>query len=222
MRRPPAALLIGLALLILTGCIATPTPSPTTSPSPSPSPSPSATAAPSDTAEPTATASPDAALSLDLPDEVDEREVDVTIEPNVGPDGGEIVVTVTNGSDEMVEELVLRWHRELNRTLFLRPFAPSEQRIADGGPPLVQEWTKWVVGPGEEGEPAGTISLGWGPLMPGATLRIPVNVVRREDGPVGFDLQVLSETDQENEPLPFVAILTRPNGEPAEFRVEMP
>ena len=51
----------------------------------------------------------------------------------------------------MIEELVLRWPRELNRTLFLRPFEPSEQRIADGGPPLVQEWTKWVLGPGEEG-----------------------------------------------------------------------
>ena len=122
------------------------------------------------------------------------------------------MVTVTSQADDMVEELVLRWPRELNRTLFLRPFEPSEQRIAEGGPPLVQDWTKWVLGPGEEGEPAGTVSLGWGPLFPGATLTIPVHVVRRADGPVEFDLQVLADN----------AILTAPDGEPAEFRVEVP
>jgi hypothetical protein len=212
MRRPPAALPIALALLILAGCV-TSTPSPSASPTASPSASPShtSTQAPADTAEPSASPSPEAALSLDLPDETDEREVEVTIDPQVGADGGEIIVTVTSESDEMVEELVLRWPRALNRTLFLRPFEPSQQRIADGGPPLVQAWTKWVLGPGEEGEPADTVSLGWGPLMAGATLTIPVNVVRRADGPVEFDFQVLSDN----------AILTQPDGEPAEFRVEV-
>ena len=136
----------------------------------------------------------------------------MTVDPQVDAEGGEIVVTVTSDSTEMVGGAVLRWPRELNRTLFLRPFAPSEQRIADGGPPLVQQWTKWVLGPGEEGEPADTVSLGWGPLMPGATLTIPVNVVRRADGPVAFDLQVLSDN----------AILTLPDGEPAEIRVDVP
>jgi hypothetical protein len=151
-------------------------------------------------------------MSLEIPEGRDPRIVSVRVEPQVGADGGEIVVTVTSEAEEMVEELVLRWPRELSRTLFLRPFEPSEQRIAEGGPPLVQDWTKWVIGPGEEGEPAGTISLGWGPLLPGATLTIPVLVVRREEGPVAFDLQVLSEND----------ILTLADGEPAERRVEVP
>ena len=216
MRRPPQALLIGLAMLLLSGCVFTPSPSPspTASPTvePSPSPSPSATAGLSGTAEPTTTASPEPALGLDLPEEADDRVVAVTVEPQVGADGGRIVVTVVSQADDMIEELVLRWPRELNRTLFLRPFEPSEQRIAEFGPPLVQPWTKWVLGPGEDGEPAGTVSLGWGPLFPGATLTIPVLVVRRGDGPVEFDLQVLSTND----------ILTAPDGEPAEFRVTVP
>lgn len=216
MRRPPQALFVGLAILVLAGCILAPSPSPTSSPTlkPSPSPSPSATEGPSGSAEPPATGTPEPepALSLELPDETDERVVAVTVERQVGGDGGQIVVTVTSDADEMIEELVLRWPRKLSRTLFLRPFEPSEQRIAEGGPPLVQEWTKWVLGPGEEGEPAGTISLGWGPLMAGATLRIPVDVVRRTDGSVAFDLQVLSDN----------AILTLPDGEPAELRVKVP
>ncbi len=216
MRRPSQALVIGLAMLLLAGCILAPSPSPTASPTleASPSPSASATETPTGTAEPTATASPEPepALGLDLPDETDERVVEVAIQPEVGADGGRIVVTVISQSDEMVEELVLRWPRELNRTLLLRPFEPSEQRIAEGGPPLVQDWTKWVLGPGEEGEPAGTVSLGWGPLLAGATLTIPVLAVPREDGPVEFDFQVLSDN----------AILTLPDGDPAELRVEVP
>jgi hypothetical protein len=168
--------------------------------------------APSDTAEPTPIATPEPALSLDLPGETDDRVVVVSVDPQVSADGGQIVVTVTSQADEMVEELVLRWPRGLARTLHLRPFEPSEQRIAEGGPPLVQEWTKWVLGPGEEGEPAGTISLGWGPLFAGATLTIPVDVVRRADGPVAFDLQVLSDND----------ILTDPDGQPVELRVRVP
>ena len=213
MRRPAAALVTCLTLLLV-GCVATPTPSPTATPEPTPAPSPSLTGVASATAAPTPTpsASPEPALSLDLPDETDARVVTVSVTPEVGTDVGQIVVVVTGQADEMIEELVLRWPRELNSTLFLRPFEPSEQRIADGGPPLVQEWTKWVLGPGEEGEPAGTVSLGWGPLLSGATLTIPVDVVRRADGPVAFDLQVLSDN----------AILTLPGGEPAELRIQVP
>jgi hypothetical protein len=213
MRRRSAALVTCL-MLLLVGCIGTPTPSPTATPEPTPAPSPSRGGVPSATAAPTPTpsASPEPALGLDLPEETDARVVTVSVTPEVGADGGQIVIVVTSQADEMVEELVLRWPRELNSTLFLRPFEPSEQRIADGGPPLVQEWTKWVIGPGEEGEPAGTMSLGWGPLLAGATLTIPVDVVRRADGPVAFDLQVLSDN----------AILTLPNGEPAELRIEVP
>lgn len=212
MRRSPTGLLIGLAVLLLAGCLSSPTASPSASASEEPTAVPSDTGAPTESAEPTPTASPEpAALSLDLPAESDDRVVAVTVDPQVDTEDGEIVVTVTSQSAEMIEELVLRWPRELNRTLFLRPFQPSEQRIADGGPPLVQEWTKWVLGPGEEGEPAGTVSLGWGPLMPQATLTIPVDVVRRADGPVAFDLQILSDN----------AILTLPDGEPAELRVNV-
>jgi hypothetical protein len=212
MRRSRAGLLIGLAMIFLAGCVSSPTPSPNASASVEPTAVPSATGAPTESAEPTPTASPEPeALSLDLPSESDDRVVAVTVNPQVDAEGGEIVVTVTSESAEMIEELVLRWPRELNRTLFLRPFEPSEQRIADGGPPLVQDWTKWVLGPGEEGEPAGTVSLGWGPLMPQATLTIPVGVVRRADGPVAFDLQILSDN----------AILTLPDGEPAEIRVNV-
>jgi hypothetical protein len=126
--------------------------------------------------------------------------------------GGRIVVTVTNLSEERVTELVLRWPTELKQTLFLAPFAPSEARIANGGPPLLQDWTKWVEGPGERGEPAGTTSLGWGPLDPGATLTIPILVTRRANGAVEFDLQVLAGE----------AILLLEGGEPAELRVSVP
>ena len=213
MRRSRARLLIGLATLALAGCVSSPTPSPSASDSVEPTVAPPTTEAPGESAEATPTASPEPdALSLDLPAETDDRVVEVTVEPQVGDEGGEIVVTVTSQSTELIEELVLRWPRELNRTLFLQPFEPSEQRIADGGPPLVQEWTKWVLGPGEEGEPADTVSLGWGPLFPEATLTIPVDVVRRADGPVSFDLQILSDN----------AILTLPDGDPAEVRVDVP
>ena len=213
MRRSRAELLTGLAVILVAGCVSNPTPSPSASTSLETAAIPSASAPPTESAEPTPTASPEPeALSLDLPGESDDRVVAVTVEPRVDAEGGEIVVTVASESAEMIEELVLRWPRELNRTLFLRPFEPSVQRIAEGGPPLVQDWTKWVLGPGEEGEPAGTVSLVWGPLMPEATLTIPVDAVRRSDEPVAFDLQILSDS----------AILTLPGGEPAEVRVKVP
>jgi hypothetical protein len=202
-----AAACIGLLLAVTAACSA-PTPSPTASPSASPS---RAAATPSATSRPTAT--PEPALSLPFPGEEDPRQVRVAVTPEVPADGGgRIVVTVTNLSEERVTELVLRWATELDETLFLAPFAPSQARIANGGPPLLQDWTKWVVGPGERGEPAGTTSLGWGPLDPGATLTIPIVVTRRAPGAVEFDLQVLASE----------AILLHESGEPAELRVSVP
>ena len=137
----------------------------------------------------------------------------VTVASEVPADGGgEILVAVTSAADERIDELVLRWPTELNDTLFLAPFRPSDGRIAEGGPPLEQEWTKWVIGPGEQDEPDGTISLGYGPLLAGATLEIRLFVTRNGPGPVAFDLQILSRND----------LLTLEDGEPAERRVEVP
>ncbi len=116
----------------------------------------------------------------------------IGVAPDLDGDRGELLVTVTSQADTRIDELVLRWSRDLGETFRLAPFVPSEERIRDGGPPLVQAWTKWVVGPGEQGEPAGTISLGYGPLMPGATLTMPLNALRLVDGPIAFDLQVLA------------------------------
>ena len=96
--------------------------------------------------------------------------------------------------------------------LFLAPFTPSPDRVCNGCPPLVQPWTKWVVGPGERGEPAGTTSLGWGPLDPGATLTIPLVATRRINGPVDFDLQLLAGE----------ALLQLETGQPAWLRVSVP
>jgi hypothetical protein len=212
--RPGRWLTVTAAGIILAGCLLTPTPSP--SPSTTLSPSPSATAIPSvsgsaGSVEPTAT--PEPPLSLALPRRQDSRRIAVRVDPNVSAGGGgEIVVTVENLSDRNVHELVLRWATELDQTLFLAPFRPSQQRIADGGPPLVQMWSKWVRGPGELGEPAGTTSLGWGPLLEGGTLTIPILVTRTGPGEVAFDLQILSTE----------SILTLQGGAPAELRVNVP
>ncbi len=202
----PAALL--LALLAACG---TASPSPSAAPSATPDTTPTPSAPASAPQSPTPT--PEPALSLDLPPEQDARQVSVSVAPQVPPDGdGRLQVTVTSHAAVTVDELVLRWDTALDQTLFLAPFAPSQQRIANGGPPLVQNWTKWVIGPGERGEPAGTTSLGWGPLLPNATLEIPVLVNRRAPGPVSFDLQVLAGE----------AILTLQDGEPAELRIDVP
>ncbi|HEX6128140.1 MAG TPA: hypothetical protein VF071_03865 [Candidatus Limnocylindria bacterium] len=212
----PAATALVVALA-LAACVSTPSGSPVSTssvsasatPESTPEPTPQATAI--ETAEPTAT--PEPPLSLDLPADADPRRVAVTVAPEVPVDGdGRIVVTVTSLSDERITELVLRWPTTLRETLFLAPFEPSQQRIADGGPPLWQEWTKWVEGPGERGEPAGTTSLGWGPLDAGATLTIPILVTRNAAGPVDFDFQVLAGE----------AILGLEDGTPAELRVQVP
>ena len=201
--------------LVLGACVAQPSPSasPTALPSaasPTSSPTPTAQVSPSPSSS--ASATPEPALSLDPPQGSDPRVVAVTAEPNIGADGGVLMVTVTSAADERIDELVLRWPTELDQTLFLAPFTPSEDRIRDGGPPLVQQWTKWVIGPGEQGEPAGTTSLGYGPLLAGATLEMPLVVTRRAPGPVAFDLQVLAGND----------LLTLADGSPAELRVEVP
>ncbi len=216
MRRAPLAAATLGVLFIIAGCLSRPSPTPSIEPTAESSPTVTASAAP--TSEPSETevaspaATPEPPLSLDLPEASDPREVSVTVEPNVGAEGGEIIVSVTSTADERIDELVLRWPTELAATLILAPFVPSADRIRDGGPPLVQEWTKWVVGPGEQGEPEGTISLGYGPLLPGATLTMPLNVRRVADGAVAFDFQVLARND----------LLALEGGDPAELRVEIP
>jgi hypothetical protein len=213
------AIVVGLWMAVLTSaCLPAPSSSPSASaesapPTESPSAGASATvdASPSASIAPTATPAP--SLSLEPPGGTDVREVavDVTVDVAAGEDGT-ITVAVTSAADTRIDDLVLRWPTELDASLFLAPFAPTDDRIRDGGPPLVQPWTKWVVGPGERGEPAGTTSLGWGPLLAGATLEIPLVVTRRAPGPIAFDLQVLAGND----------LLTLDGGGPAGLRVEVP
>jgi hypothetical protein len=209
--RAPGVLIMTVGL---SGCLFNPSPTPSASPTASssdaPSPSPSASGSTA-SSEPTATPAP--LLSLPIPGRHDSRQVTVRVDPNVAADdGGEIVVTVINRSDRRVQELVLRWPTDLRETLFLAPFRPSPPRIADGGPPLLQDWTKWVDGPGENGEPAGSTSLGCGPLLPGGTLTIPIQVTRNAPGAVAFDLQILAGE----------AILALDDGSRAELRVTVP
>jgi hypothetical protein len=200
-----------LALMVLVAaCEPAATPTATASASAVASPTVTPTASRSPT--PSATASPEPSLALEPPPESDARVVDVTVAPDVDAEGGELLLTVTSAADDRIDELVLRWPAELGAAMTLAPFVPSEERIRDGGPPLVQEWTKWVLGPGEQGEPPGTISLGYGPLLPGATLTIPLAVRRSTSEPVAFDLQVLAGN----------AILALADGSPAELRVEVP
>lgn len=184
----------------------TPTATPTAVATPTPTTTP--TVAPSASASSSPTATPEPTLSLALPEVTDVRVVTAT----VTPDGDTLRVTVSSAATERIDELVLRWHTDLDTVLRLAPFTPSEDRIRDGGPPLHQEWTKWVVGPGERGEPAGTISIGWGPLLPGATLEIPLVATRLGEGPVEFDLQLLAGND----------LLSFEGGAPAELRVVVP
>jgi hypothetical protein len=188
----------------------------TTTPSPSSSGAPSGTASAAATSTPTAlpTATPEP-LSLELPTKGDVRRISFSVkgQPDLtATTSGHLVVTVTNLSDTAVQELVLRWPTALREIIFLSPFQPSAVRIREGGPPLFQEWTKWVEGPGERGEPAGTTSLGWGPLLPGATITISLVANRVAVRPCAFDLQLLAGE----------AILTTEAGTPAELRVALP
>jgi len=201
-----------MTLLLLTACVASPRPSATARPTAAAQPSPTGGSSAEPTEDATAEPTPEPPLSIDLPEETDDRVVSVDVTPRVGEAGGEIIVTVTSQASERIDELVLRWPTALGESLFLAPFVPSDARIREGGPPLVQEWTKWVIGPGEEGEPAGTISLGYGPLLAGAALRIPLSVTRVQGGGIAFDLQLLADN----------RLLTLPGGEPAELRVQVP
>lgn len=215
MSRPPRRALLCALVMAVTACTADVIPSPTSSPGP-----PTPTVNPT-TAEPSATASvppaspsatPEPPLSLALPETTDPRVISASVTPDVGAEGGILTVVVTSAASERIDEIVLRWPADLEATLRLAPFVPSDARINDNSPPLNQPWTKWVVGPGEQGEPAGTISLGWGPLLPGATLTIPLFVTRIAAGAVAFDLQLLARND----------LLTLDGSGPAELRVEVP
>jgi hypothetical protein len=206
-------LIIVTVLVLQLGCTATPSPTATAAPTatqPEPTATPGPTATPAESQSPTAT--PEPTFSLALPEVTDPRVIIAAAAPTIDAAGGTLTVTVTSASEERIDELVLRWRTELNGSLRLAPFTPTEERISDGGPPLVQEWTKWVIGPGEQGEPEGTTSVGWGPLMPGATLTIPLIATRLAAEPISFDLQFLAGND----------LLTTDSGEPAELRVEVP
>jgi len=203
-----------LVILVAAACVAEETPSPSASRTGAATPSPTVATSPTPVATTPAspTATPEPSLSLAPPETTDSRVVAATVVADIGDERGTLTITVTSAAAERIDELVLRWPTELNRTLILAPFAPSEDRIRDGGPALVQPWTKWVRGPGEQGEPDGTISLGWGPLLPEAELEITLQVTRLAAGPVAFDLQLLAGNN----------LLTLDGGLPAELRVEVP
>lgn len=203
-----------------TGAAPTQTPSrpiATTPASPTDLPLESPTATPAPTPEPP--------YSLALPPELDERRVAVTVSPEPGAQPPRLVIRVTSAADERIGELLLRWSQELHDVVYLAPFVPSPDRVADGGQPLslFVDWTRWVMGPGSDGEPPGTITLGYGPLDPGATLEIPVYVLRRDvPEPLAFDLQVLAGEPVGGDPPRREALLRLEDGAPAELRVELP
>lgn len=210
----PRALPLILSAVVLAACglLASPTPTPLASGSPSGSSSRTADASPSVSGAPSPT--PEPTLSLDPPPTTDPRQVAITVTPALTADGGRITVSITNQSPTRIDEIVLRWPTALAATLFLAPFQPSDERVREGGPPLTASthWTKWVEGPGEQGEPAGTTSLGYGPIDPGTTLDVPLFATRHAAGPVAFDLQVLAGE----------ALLSDADGRPAEVRVRAP
>jgi len=193
---------------LFTLALATACSGPSSTPSASPPTSP--TAGPSVTLGPTASASPSAPppLSLALPLVHDNRVVRFAVSVQVPANAdGRITVKVTNMSKSRLGQVVLRWPTDLDAVLFLAPFTSHPLTNA-----LVQPWTKWVIGPGEQGEPAGTTSLGYGPIDPGTTLTIPIYVTRRAQESVAFDLQFLVAE----------AILTTESGGPAWTRVSVP
>ena len=172
-------------------------------PSVSPSTGPTATALPS---------SDPGHLTLPAPAGTDSIAISYAVSVNVAAGAsGQIVIVVTNTTQEMVPELVLRWPTAVRETVFLAPFEPSKQRIREGGDPLAQPWTRWVEGPGEQGEPAGTTTVGWGPLLPGGELTIPILATRVAPGPLTFDLQILNGE-----------LVLLSSGEPAWLQVTVP
>ena len=99
------------------------------------------------------------------------------------------------GPTNRIDELVLRWPTELGADASARPVrARREERIRDGGPPLVQEWTKWVVGAGRAGRAGGHDLARLGPAAAAARRsRSRSSSLRVADGPVAFDLQLLAD-----------------------------
>jgi hypothetical protein len=210
MRLAPVA-----AAVVLTACVLQASPTPALTPTPGPSsagPSASASIGASASAEPSP--SDDGRLRLPAPAGTDPTPITWSVKVAVKAGAsGQLVVVVTNHGNAIVHELVLRWPTRVSDTIFLAPFTPSQQRIREGGDPLVQAWTKWVNGPGENGEPAGTTSLGWGPLLVGGTLTIPILANRVAPGPVAFDMQILSGEN---------LLGLGPNDAPAWFEVDVP
>ena len=205
------ALIFALVVVLISACDDA---QPTATPSPSPVAvaTPTATPAPP-TVTPTPTASPTPPpFSLELPEERSAATIEFSVTPDVPPEGaGELVVSVTNTSEEVIDEIVLRWPTAIREVLFLAPFEPGPDRMVN---PLVVPWTSWVEGPGTRGEPAGTTSLGWGPLDPGVTLEIPILATRRAEGALEFDLQFLEGVPDEGQ-----VLLLTDDGEPAVTRV---
>ena len=210
-RRGVAAIRVALGGAIVVaaaGCVGPfATQTPTTTPVPLASGSP--TIGPTASPTPSPTATPEPPLSLALPRARDSRRIRVSIQPTVPATGvGHVTVKVTSLATTRVTELVLRWPTPLNGIVFLAPFQPSSGRLSDA---LVQPWTKWVIGPGEQGEPAGTTSLDGAP-GPGCDMTIGLIATRRASGPVAFDLQFLAGE----------ALLSTEAGAPAETRVSIP
>jgi hypothetical protein len=202
------------AAFVVTACSLQTTPSPNPSVEGSPTVGASASASPGQTATAEPSPTDSGRLTLPAPKASDPTPVSYTVTVNIAAgESGRIVIVVTNLGEVMIPELVLRWPTDVRDTIFLAPFEPSQQRIREGGDPLVQDWTRWVEGPGEHGEPAGTTTLGWGPLLRGGTLTIPVLATRVAPGPIVFDLQILNgDTD---------AVL-RSDGRPVWLQVEVP
>jgi hypothetical protein len=198
----------------MTGCLLQITPSPNRSVAGSPSVGAAASASPGQSASAGPSATDSGRLTLPAPKRSDPTPVSYTVTVNIGAgESGQIVIVVTNLGEVMIPELILRWPTDVRDTVFLAPFQPSQQRIREGGDPLVQDWTRWVEGPGEHGEPAGTTTLGWGPLLRGGTLTIPVLATRVAPGPIVFDLQILNGATE--------AVL-RSDGAPVWLQVEVP
>ena len=201
------SLIAAVLALALVACAPEAEPTPAETSGATPAATPSATVASIPTAAPTATPVP---LSLEPPAESSDVAIAFTVTPQIPAEGaGQLLVTVTNLGDETISEIVLRWPTALGEQLYLAPFTPSADRMLN---PLVQTWTKWVEGPGTRGEPAGTISLGYGPILADTTLEIPIVAERRAGGAVEFDLQFL---DGE-------LLLQTAEGEPAQTRVQIP
>ncbi len=221
--------LLAMALLgvALSACVTAPERSPTTASAIPSGPPTTGGATRGGAATPSSAASASRAPSLTLapPAAVDSRRVRVSASAAVpGEVGatGTLSVDVTSLAGDRIDDLVLRWPTELGQRVFLAPFMPSAARVREGGPNLVEPWTKWVEGPGELGEPAGTTSLGWGPLLPGATLHVELVATRRTAGPVEFDLQLLSGATAGAEAKAGDALLRDARGGPAQLRVSVP